>query len=86
MISFMCTVEDEHGIHARPAGVIVNCAKKFESDITVKKDGREANGKRLLSVMGLGARYGEVLEFRIDGRDEAEAARELERVCREELG
>lgn len=86
MISFMCTVEDEHGIHARPAGVIVNCAKKFESEVTVRKDSREANAKRLLSVMGLGAKHGEVLEFRVDGRDEADAARELQRVCREELG
>ena len=86
MISFMCTVEDVHGIHARPAGVIVNCAKKFESEITVKKDNREVNGKRLLSVMGLGAKHGEVLEFLIDGCDEVAAARELERVCREELG
>ena len=50
MISFMCTVEDEHGIHARPAGVIVNCAKKFESEVTVRKDSREANAKRLLAV------------------------------------
>ncbi len=86
MISFTFTVEDEHGIHARPAGVIVNCAKKFSSEIIIKKEGREANAKRLLSVMGLGVRSGEAVEFFIDGEDEQSAAKELEKVCRETLG
>ena len=86
MVSFTCKVEDEHGVHARPAGVIVNCAKKFLSEIIIKKDGREANAKRLLSVMGLGAKCGETLEFFLNGEDETSAAAELERVCRETLG
>lgn len=86
MIGFICKIKDEHGVHARPAGAIVSCAKKFASEITIRKDGREANAKRLLSVMGLGAKCGELLEFFIDGNDEESAAVELERVCRETLG
>ena len=77
MISFFRTVKDEHGIHARPAGVLVNCAKKFSSEITVKKGDKEANAKRLLSVMGLGAKHGETLEFIIEGNDEKEAETKL---------
>jgi phosphocarrier protein len=77
MVSFSRTVKDEHGIHARPAGVLVNCAKKFSSEITVKKGEKESNAKRLLSVMGLGAKHGETLEFIIDGNDEKEAAEEI---------
>jgi len=86
MESFKYTVLDEHGIHARPAGVIVNSAKGFSSEITVKKGEREANAKRLLSLMGLGAKCGEELEFIIEGEDENAAASELLRVCRELLG
>ena len=86
MIGFICKINDEHGVHARPAGAIVSCAKRFVSEITIRKDGREANAKRLLSVMGLGAKCGELLEFFIDGSDEEAAAAELERVCRETFG
>lgn len=86
MISFICTVRDEHGIHARPAGVLVNCAKKFSSQITIKKGDREANAKRLLSVMGLGAKFGDELEFFVDGSDEQSAADELSRVFAADLG
>ena len=77
MISFFRTVKDEHGIHARPAGVLVNCAKNFSSEITVKKGDKEANAKRLLSVMGLGAKHGDTLEFIIEGNDEKEAETKL---------
>ena len=86
MKSFTYTVADEHGVHARPAGVIVGCAKNFSSSVTVKRENREANAKRLLSLMGLGAKCGDLLEFFVEGSDEQAAAKELERVCREVLG
>lgn len=89
---FTYTVNDENGIHARPAGVIVNAAKAFSSDVKIKKNGgnggcsREVDGKRLFSVMSLGARHGEELTFIIDGHDEGLAAKTLEQVCRDTLG
>ena len=80
MICFKCTVGDEHGIHARPAGAIVNCAKKFASQITLKKGEREANAKRLISVMGLGAKYGDELTVFVEGEDENNAASEIQKL------
>ena len=77
MIVFKCKVRDEHGMHARPAGALVNCAKKFSSEIKVKNGEREANAKRLLALLGLSARFEDELEFFVDGEDEAEAAREI---------
>ena len=35
MIKFTYTVRDKNGIHARPAGALMNCAKKYVSDVTV---------------------------------------------------
>lgn len=96
MKSFTYTVGDENGIHARPAGVIVNAAKAFSSEVRIRKNavdgnltggsGREVDGKRLFSVMSLGARHGEKLTFTVDGTDEDIAAATLERVCRDTLG
>lgn len=99
MKSFTYTVGDENGIHARPAGVLVNAAKAFSSDVTIRKEpadsadpaartggsARDADGKRLFSVMSLGARRGERLTFFVSGRDEELAAQTLERVCRDTL-
>ena len=76
MRSFKFTIEEKNGLHARPAGMISSESKKFKSQITIKNGEKEADGKRLLSVMALGARLGSTLEFIIDGEDEeiAEAA------------
>ena len=37
MKSFEYTVKDELGIHARPAGLLVKEAKKFQSECTITK-------------------------------------------------
>ncbi len=86
MITFIYTIKDVHGLHARPAGAIVNCAKGFSSDITVEKDGKVADAKKLLSVMSLAGKHGEQLTFTVSGEDEAAAAEELERICHETIG
>ena len=89
MRRFTYTVRDKNGIHARPAGMIMSCAKKYASDVTVNlsRDGepdfRKADAKKLLSIMGLGARFGDVLEFFVSGEDENEAATEIERALLE---
>lgn len=92
MVTFTYTVGDENGIHARPAGALAVCAKKYDSDIKIFKlaDGgdaeREADATRLLSVMGLGARHGDKLRFIVDGADESDAAQALEKCCYEYIG
>ena len=86
MITFKYTIGDKHGIHARPAGVLVNCAKRFSSDITIKKGDKTADAKRLISIMSLAGKHGEELTFTVSGTDEQDAARELERCCHESIG
>ncbi len=86
MKTFEYTVSSEHGIHARPAGRLVSCAKRFSSDIKISCGEREADAKQLLAVMSLGGRRGDVLSFTVVGEDEEGAARELEQLCREQLG
>ena len=58
MKSINYTITDELGIHARPAGLLVKLAAGFQSDITIVKDGKEANAKRIMALMGLGATKG----------------------------
>lgn len=71
------TVGPEAGLHARPAAQFVKAAKKFTADITVIKDGREANAKSSLKVMTLGAKKGDKLSIQAVGEDAEEAVEAL---------
>ena len=70
MKSFNYTIKDAQGIHARPAGVLVKEAGRFKSDITIEKDGKKADAKRIFAVMGLGVKSGETITVNIEGEDE----------------
>lgn len=85
MRSFKFTINDKNGLHARPAGMISSTSKGFLSKITIKNGAKEADGKRLLSVMALGAKCGSTLEFIIDGDDEENAENALKAILEERL-
>jgi phosphocarrier protein len=76
------------GIHARPAAQLVQLSSRFESEatVTLARSGKSASLKRLLAVMGLGAKGGDRLLVRIEGRDEKEAQAAIEEWLREHLG
>ena len=78
MKEFACTVADPCGLHARPAGRLAALAKQFSSSITVRMGNKEADAKRLLSLMGLGASEGAELWFCAEGADEEAAMEALQ--------
>ncbi|MBO5357322.1 MAG: HPr family phosphocarrier protein [Clostridia bacterium] len=86
MKEFKFIIKDKNGLHARPAGALCAKAKTFNSKIDVKCDGKEADAKRLLSLMSLGAVSGKELEFYISGDDENEAYSALLELCEQKLG
>lgn len=53
----------EHGIHARPAALIANFAKAQSSEITITANGRSANARSAVSLMGLGAKHGDEISI-----------------------
>ena len=77
MKEFKYTITDAQGIHARPAGLLVKEAAGFASSIKMEKDGKEVDAKRILGVMGLGAKKGSVITLRAEGDDEAQAIEAL---------
>ncbi|MDO4272590.1 MAG: HPr family phosphocarrier protein [Eubacteriales bacterium] len=77
MKKFSYEIKDEVGIHARPAGLLVKEAKKFESRIMVNKDGKTAEAKKLMALMGLGVKCGQTVEIEIEGYDEDAAYQEI---------
>ena len=79
------TITDEMGIHARPAGLFVKEAATFPCSVTIEKDGREVDAKRILGVMGLGVKCGQEITLRCDGEKEAEAIEALEKFLKKNL-
>lgn len=85
MKTFEYVITDQEGIHARPAGLLVKAAAKYKSTITITKDGKNADAKRIFAVMGLGAKKDEKITLTIEGEDEDAAIAELEAFLKETL-
>ena len=77
MKEFSYVLTDENGIHARPAGMLVKEAGKFQSTIKVTKGEKSADVKRLFALMGLAAKKGDKLDFKVEGDDEDNASQAL---------
>ena len=85
MKEFQYTIKDEMGIHARPAGLLVKEAAKFACNVTIEKDGRSVDAKRIMGVMSLGAKCGQNIILRADGDGEEEAVAQLSKFLEENL-
>ena len=73
MVEKLFVVKNETGLHARPASLFVQKAAKYKSTIKVKKDGKEANAKSIISVLSLGASFGSEITIIADGPDAEDA-------------
>ena len=71
------TVENQVGLHARPATFFIQKANEFKSSIWVEKEERRVNAKSLLGVLSLGIMGGTDIRIIADGYDEEEAVEGL---------
>lgn len=67
------TVLDPAGLHARPAARFVQAASRFSSRIVIRHDGREADAKSLIALLGLTVRPSSEIVLAADGPDAEEA-------------
>ena len=78
MTQFQYNITDPNGLHARPAGLLVKEAQKFSSTVTLTRGEKSADLKRLFAVM-----CGETVKVAVEGPDETEAAKTLEKFFQE---
>ena len=64
------TVENQVGLHARPATFFIQKANEYKSSIWVEKEDRRVNAKSLLGVLSLGIVKGTAITIIADGADE----------------
>ena len=71
------TVQNQVGLHARPATFFIQKANEFKSSIWVEKEERRVNAKSLLGVLSLGIMGGTSIRVIAGGPDEEQAVNEL---------
>jgi len=80
------TLMNKSGLHARPASIFVQTAKKFGSKIIVRKGDREADAKSILSVLALGAECGDSITIIAQGEDAKDALAALIDLVKNRFG
>ena len=77
MVSKEVVINNQVGLHARPATFFIQKANEFKCSIWVEKEERRVNAKSLLGVLSLGIVKGTAINIIADGADEDEAIETL---------
>ena len=86
MVTQEVTINNEVGLHARPATFFIQKANEFKSGIWVEKDERRVNAKSLLGELSLGITKGTTITLLADGSDEKEAVAALSELVSGNFG
>ncbi len=78
-------VNNQVGLHARPATFFIQKANEFKSSIWVEKEDRRVNAKSLLGVLSLGIVKGTAINLIADGPDEEAAINALVELINSEF-
>ena len=77
MLQNTVVVQNQVGLHARPATFFIQKANEFKSSIWIEKEDRRVNAKSLLGILSLGIVGGTTIKIIADGADEEEAVQGL---------
>lgn len=81
MITFIHKIADRNGLHARNAICLMRTAMDYDCAISVTCNGKTADAKQVLALMGLGIKCGEELTFCLEGTQENQAAEHLKALA-----
>ena len=73
-------VQNDMGVHARPAAMIVRIANRFSAELYVDKDDEVVDGKSIMGLMMLAAGNGSILNFTAEGDDSEQMLIEIEQL------
>ena len=80
MIEKKIKVLHKDGVHMRPAMFITDLAMKFDSDITIEKNGKEVDAKSIMQLTMLAVLRDEEMTVKASGADEQEAVDAIEEL------
>jgi len=80
MIERELAIRNRLGLHARAAAKFVQTASRFKSEVKIRKNGEEVDGKSILGILLLAAGKGSTVTIRADGDDLLEALDAIEKL------
>lgn len=82
-ITRVVIIQNEQGLHARPAEMFVRLAQQFQSKLEVVKEGHRVEARSIMDLLTLGAAKGTELVLEADGPDAQEAVDALAKLVEE---
>lgn len=79
MIKKQIMIKIPNGLEARPVALLVQVASQYESEIYVECEEKKVNAKSIMGMMSLGLASGEEVTVTVDGPDEEEAIKSIEK-------
>ena len=70
-------ITNKRGLHARASAKIVEASARFQSEITIIKDGTRVNGRSIMGLMMLAASIGSTVMITTEGPDQEEAMKAI---------
>ena len=86
MISQTFTLTNSQGFHMRPAGTFTTAMGKYQSSVTVVKDGNRIDGKSIMNLIAACIKCGTEITLEIDGADEEAAMKEASQLIESGFG
>ena len=85
MVTKEVVINNQVGLHARPATFFIQKANEFKSSIWIEKEDRRVNAKSLLGVLSMGITKGTRISIIAEGPDEEEAVKALTEMLVKEI-
>ena len=92
VLTQVCILNNQHGLHIRAAGKLANLAAKFSSEITISKqidnqpDGAPTDAKSMMGLMMLAAGNGTQVLLTVKGNDAEQALASLKELIGDDFG
>jgi phosphocarrier protein len=85
-VKISVTIPNKKGLHARASAKVVEAAARFQSKITVSKDGQSVDARSVMGLMMLGAPQGTTVDIEAEGPDAEEAITALKALIEVKFG
>ncbi len=78
-------IQNQYGIHARPAAIFVKTASRFNAEVTVEKNAMKVSGKSIMGLMTLEAGNGAIVKICAEGADAEQVLDELQKLVEQKF-
>ena len=80
------TISNKLGLHARASSKLVDVAERFAAESWVETNGRRANAKSIMTILVLGAKYGDEVKISCEGADANDALQAISQLFNDKFG